>query len=311
MLPYTKAMLSPPCPTGSASGQRIGGIVCSAGSMAQHSVRHQQSGYSITGFGHWGFMMRIFTLIGLSAATMLTPVAASAAQMTTQTERVSVMQAPTAAAADDRGRGGRGEARRGGQRGGPQANRNQGNRNQPVRAYREGRRDGAQQARQNYQRVERRDERNDQRRENRAYRDGRQDQRHVYRERRDDRRDNWRDNRRDDNRFEYQGRRHDRWNNNWRNDRRYNYSSYRASNRDRYRGTRYYAPHRGHNYRRFSIGFSIGAPYYASNYWINDPSYYRLPPAYGPYRWVRYYDDVLLIDVRNGYVVDVIHSFFW
>jgi hypothetical protein len=26
---------------------------------------------------------------------------------------------------------------------------------------------------------------------------------------------------------------------------------------------------------------------------------------------VRYYDDVLLIDVRNGYVVDVIHDFFW
>ena len=238
--------------------------------------------------------MRIFTLIGLSAATMLTPVAASAAQMPVQTERVSVMQAPTAAAADDRGRGDRREARRGGQRSGNQGNRNQGN-----NGYREGRRDGAQQARQNYQRVERRDERNDQRRENRAYRDGRQDQRHVQRDRRND------------NRFEYQGRQHNRWNNNWRHDRRYNYSSYRTSNRDRYRGSRYYAPSRGHNYRRFSIGFSIGAPYYASNYWINDPSYYRLPPVYGPYRWVRYYDDVLLIDVRNGYVVDVIHSFFW
>ena len=37
---------------------------------------------------------------------------------------------------------------------------------------------------------------------------------------------------------------------------------------------------------------------------------YRLPPADGPYRWVRYYGDVLLVDVRNGYVVDVIHDFF-
>jgi hypothetical protein len=36
-----------------------------------------------------------------------------------------------------------------------------------------------------------------------------------------------------------------------------------------------------------------------------------LPPAYGPYRWVRYYDDVLLVDIRSGYVVDMINNFFW
>jgi hypothetical protein len=60
-----------------------------------------------------------------------------------------------------------------------------------------------------------------------------------------------------------------------------------------------------------NIGFYLGNGFYGSNYWINEPSYYRLPQAYGPYRWVRYYDDVLLIDVRNGYVVDVVHDFFW
>jgi hypothetical protein len=36
-----------------------------------------------------------------------------------------------------------------------------------------------------------------------------------------------------------------------------------------------------------------------------------LPPVYGPYRWVRYWDDALLVDVRSGRVVDVIHNFFW
>jgi hypothetical protein len=50
---------------------------------------------------------------------------------------------------------------------------------------------------------------------------------------------------------------------------------------------------------------------FAPDYWINDPFYYRLPPAYGPYRWVRYYNDALLVDVRSGYVVDVIHDIFW
>ena len=31
----------------------------------------------------------------------------------------------------------------------------------------------------------------------------------------------------------------------------------------------------------------------------------------GPYRWIRYYDDALLVDTYSGEVVDVIHRFFW
>jgi Ni/Co efflux regulator RcnB len=65
------------------------------------------------------------------------------------------------------------------------------------------------------------------------------------------------------------------------------------------------------NYSRISVGFSLGSGYYGSRYWINDPWRYRLPAAYGSYRWVRYYDDVLLVDLRNGRVVDVIRDFFW
>ncbi|MGB3928318.1 MAG: RcnB family protein, partial [Sphingobium sp.] len=49
----------------------------------------------------------------------------------------------------------------------------------------------------------------------------------------------------------------------------------------------------------------------SNSYWINDPYQYRLPPSYGTLRWVRYYDDALLVDIRDGYVVDVIHDFFW
>ena len=51
--------------------------------------------------------------------------------------------------------------------------------------------------------------------------------------------------------------------------------------------------------------------YYGSSYWLNDPWQYRLPPAYGPYRWVRYWDDALLVNIYTGEVVDVIHNFFW
>lgn len=103
----------------------------------------------------------------------------------------------------------------------------------------------------------------------------------------------------------------DRWSNNWRNDNRYDWRGHRNQYRNQYRPGRYYSPYRGHSYSRISIGFSLGSGYYGSRYWISDPWAYRLPAAYGSYRWVRYYDDVLLVDLRNGRVVDVIRDFFW
>lgn len=113
----------------------------------------------------------------------------------------------------------------------------------------------------------------------------------------------WRDNGHDDSR--------DRWDRDWRSDNRYNWRGHRERYRSYYRPGRYHAPYRGDHYRRFSIGIYLGSPFYANRYWVADPWQYRLPPAHGPYRWVRYYDDVLLIDIRSGHVVDVIHDFFW
>lgn len=100
------------------------------------------------------------------------------------------------------------------------------------------------------------------------------------------------------------------WNRDWRGDRRYDWQRYRYSNRGLFHTGRYYAPYRGYNYRRLSIGLFLDAPFYASNYWISDPYQYRLPPAYEGTRWVRYYNDVLLIDAYSGEVVDVIYDFF-
>ena len=97
----------------------------------------------------------------------------------------------------------------------------------------------------------------------------------------------------------------------WRNDNRYNWHRYRAQNRRHYNLGRYYAPYRNYSYRRIGIGFSLGSLFFGSRYQINDPWSYRLPQTYGPYRWVRYYDDVLLVNTYTGEVVDVIHDFFW
>ena len=101
------------------------------------------------------------------------------------------------------------------------------------------------------------------------------------------------------------------WNHSWRNDRRYDWQRYRQANRNHYRLSRYYAPYRDYRYSRLSVGIYLGSAFYGSRYWINNPSYYRLPPAYPGTRWVRYYDDVLLIDTYSGEVIDVIYDFFW
>ncbi len=121
----------------------------------------------------------------------------------------------------------------------------------------------------------------------------------------------WQGQNRDRDRDRWQGDRRDNWSRDWRRDNRYNWQSWRSSNRQVYRLGRYIPPYRSYSYRRLSIGFSLDRLFFGANYWINDPWMYRLPPAYGPYRWVRYYDDALLVNIYDGEVVDVIYDFFW
>lgn len=102
------------------------------------------------------------------------------------------------------------------------------------------------------------------------------------------------------------------WSRDWRRDNRYNYNDYRRQNYGAYRLPRYYAPSGwGYGYRRFGIGFRLNSILFAQDYWIDDADDYRLPPAYGPYRWVRYYNDALLVDIRTGNVVDTVYDIFW
>ena len=102
------------------------------------------------------------------------------------------------------------------------------------------------------------------------------------------------------------------WNRGWRDDRHYDYRSYRVQNNYVFRLQPYYAPRGwGYGYRRFSPGFTLSAFLFDQDYWIDDPFSYRLPPAWGPYRWVRYYNDALLVDTRSGIVVDAVYGIFW
>lgn len=189
-------------------------------------------------------------------------------------------------------------------------------------------------------RADRRDDRQDFRREarqdradlargevtRREFRNDRRDDRQDYREERRDDRQDFRRDRRDDRVGNLNGssfgandwdrssfnRNNRNWNRSWRQDNRYDWNRYRGVNRQAYRLPRYYAPYNaGYGYRRFDIGVSLQTAFWGQNYWLNDPFAYRLPPAYGPYRWVRYYDDALLVDLRSGQVVDAVYGIFW
>lgn len=101
------------------------------------------------------------------------------------------------------------------------------------------------------------------------------------------------------------------WNRSWRNDNRYDWQRYRYSNRGLF-SVPYYAPRGyGYGYNRLSIGLILDPIFFGQNYWIGDPWQYRLPAAPYGTRWVRYYNDVLLIDEETGEVVDAIYDFFW
>ena len=101
-----------------------------------------------------------------------------------------------------------------------------------------------------------------------------------------------------------------RWNTNWRHDDRYDWHNWRNHHRSTFHLGFYYDPF-GWGYQPFNIGWRLWPNYYSSSYWINDPWQYRLPYAPPGTRWVRYYNDALLVDMYTGEVVDAIHNFFW
>jgi Ni/Co efflux regulator RcnB len=83
---------------------------------------------------------------------------------------------------------------------------------------------------------------------------------------------------------------------------------YRRSHRDAYRAGNWNAPFR---YRTWNEGSRIRPVYYSSRYYIADPYRYRLPAVRGPLRYVRHYNDVLLVNTRSGTVVRVYRNLFW
>lgn len=101
-----------------------------------------------------------------------------------------------------------------------------------------------------------------------------------------------------------------RWRRDWRTDGSYDWRDWRRRNRSLFHLGFYYDPF-GWNYFRYSIGWRMWPSYYRSSFWLSDPWAYRLPRSYGPYRWIRYHGDALLVNLYTGEVVDVVYDFFW
>ena len=136
----------------------------------------------------------------------------------------------------------------------------------------------------------------------RDHREVRQDRRELDRDRRQGDYRDVRADRRDlrEDRRDLQGDRNRRWaRDDWR--------AWRDRNPAFYAGGGWRAPFR---YTAFRPGVRIAPLYFGPQFVIAEPWRYHLPPADGATRWVRHYNDVLLVDYRRGVVVDVIRGFY-
>ncbi|WP_420142930.1 RcnB family protein [Sphingomonas sp.] len=84
---------------------------------------------------------------------------------------------------------------------------------------------------------------------------------------------------------------------------------YRRRNPALYRAGRYYGPS-GYRYRPVAAGYRFQPAYYGQRYWV-DPYRYHLPRPAAAQRWVRYGNDVVLVNVRSGLVVRSYSGFFY
>ena len=83
---------------------------------------------------------------------------------------------------------------------------------------------------------------------------------------------------------------------------------YRRNQRGAYKGSRFTAPFK---YRSFNSGARLSVNYYQPRYYVSNYNAYRLQAPNRNQRYVRHYNDLLLVNVRNGNVVRVLRNFYY
>jgi Ni/Co efflux regulator RcnB len=85
---------------------------------------------------------------------------------------------------------------------------------------------------------------------------------------------------------------------------------YRRTHRSVFTRPVYVAP-RGYHYRPVAVGTTLNHAFWGSRYRIGNYNTYRLPYPGRNRMYVRYGNDVLLINARTGRVIRVYDRFFW
>jgi len=73
------------------------------------------------------------------------------------------------------------------------------------------------------------------------------------------------------------------------------------------RRSAYVSPYRDWRYSTVRPGYQLRSGFYTSRYYIN-PVEYRLRPAARNQRWIRYGNDLVLVNVRDGRVLQVVRN---
>lgn len=73
-----------------------------------------------------------------------------------------------------------------------------------------------------------------------------------------------------------------------------------------HRRSAYIAPYRGWRYHPVTVGFHLRPVFYSPRYYITDYGYYHLSVPHRRWlRWIRYGDELLLVNIRTGRVLQV------
>lgn len=68
----------------------------------------------------------------------------------------------------------------------------------------------------------------------------------------------------------------------------------------------YVAPYRGWHHQRIRVGFRLRPAFYGPRYIVTNYGYYGLRAPGRHLRWIRYGNDLLLVDIRYGRVIEVL-----
>jgi Ni/Co efflux regulator RcnB len=90
-----------------------------------------------------------------------------------------------------------------------------------------------------------------------------------------------------------------------RHDRREVRQDRREFHRDR---VAYVAPYNSWRYRTISPGYRLQSSFFGSRYYVNNYNAYQLRAPNRWQRWIRYGDDLVLVNTRTGRVIQVVRN---